>query len=232
MAISQEERRMNRKMVVGAVLVALAVVMTAGTLVASNMGFKLNYSLDQTGGAAKTGNNTIALPDNRQSGVNTAKNLMDDIGFQAVTQVQRFVASTDTLATYTGRPPQGAAANFNLNAGEAYFIKMKTTTPYIIVGSDDPAISYTLSQPGGVAKTGNNFYAYNYHQTAATAKALMDDIGFQSVTQIQRFVKSSDTLATYTGRPPQGAAANFNLTPGEGYFVKMKTTSVYSPSHY
>jgi hypothetical protein len=219
-------------MVVGAVLVALAVVMTAGTLVASNMGFKLNYQLDQTGGASKTGNNTIALPDNRQSGINTAKNLMDDVGFASVTQVQRFVPATDTYATYTGRAPQTPANNFNLAAGEAYLIKMKTAVAYIIVGSDDPAVSYTFSQPGGVAKTGNNFYAYNYHQTAATAKALMDDVGFLSVTQIQRFVKSSDTYATYTGRAPQTPANNFNLTPGEGYVVKMKTTVVYSPSHY
>jgi hypothetical protein len=100
------------------------------------------------------------------------------------------------------------------------------------VGSDDPAISYTLSQPGAAAKTGNNFYAYNYHQTAANAKTLMDDMGFQSVTQVQRFIKSTDTFATYTGRAPQSAAANFNLTPGEGYFVKMKTSVSYSPSHY
>jgi hypothetical protein len=223
---------MNRKMVVGAVLVASAVVMTAGTLVASNMGFKLNYSLDNTGGIAKTGNNTIALPDNRQSGIATAKNLMDDMGFASVTQVQRFIASTDTFATYTGRAPQSAAANFNLAAGEAYFVKMKTQVNYIVVGSDDPAISYTLSQPGAAAKTGNNFYAYNYHQTAANAKTLMDDMGFQSVTQVQRFIKSTDTFATYTGRAPQSAAANFNLTPGEGYFVKMKTSVSYSPSHY
>lgn len=219
-------------MVVGAVLVALAVVLTAGTLVASNMGFKLNYSLDQPGAIAKTGNNTLALPDNRQTGLNTAKNLMDDIGFASVTQVQRFVASSDNYASYTGRAPQTPANNFNLNAGEAYVVKMKTSVNYIVVGSDDPALSYTFSGPGAVAKTGNNFYAYNYHQTAATAKQLMDDVGFASVTQIQRFVRSADNYASYTGRAPQTPANNFNLTPGEGYVVKMKTTSVYSPSHY
>jgi hypothetical protein len=119
-----------------------------------------------------------------------------------------------------------------LAAGEAYVVKMKTTVNYIVVGSDDPAVSYTLSQPGGVAKTGNNFYAYNYHQTAATAKALMDDVGFLSVTHVQRFVKTADAYATYTGRAPQTPANNFNLTPGEGYVVKMKTTVVYAPSHY
>jgi hypothetical protein len=232
MAISQEERRMNRKMVVGAVLVALAVVMTAGTLVASNMGFKLNYSLDGPGVVAKTGNNTLGLPDNRQSGVNSAKNLMDDIGFASVTQVQRFLAASDAYLSYTGRSPQNNANNFALTAGEAYVVKMKTSTNYIVVGSDDPAISYTLSGPGVVAKTGNNFYAFNYHQTAASAKQLMDDVGFQSVTQVQRFLRASDAFLSYTGRSPQNNANNFSLTPGEGYVVKMKTTAVYSPSHY
>jgi len=232
MAITQEERRMNRKMVVGAVLVALAVVMTAGTLVASNMGFKLNYSLDQPGGIAKTGNNTLALPDNRQTGLNTAKNLMDDIGFASVTNVQRFLAASDTYLAYTGRAPNPSANNFSLTAGEAYVVKMKTSVNYIVVGSDDPALSYTFSQPGGVSKTGNNFYAFNYHQTAATAKQLMDDIGFASVTNVQRFLRASDTYLAYTGRAPNPSANNFTLTPGEGYVIKMKTTAVYTPSHY
>jgi hypothetical protein len=219
-------------MVVGAVLVALAVVLTAGTLVASNMGFKLNYSLDQPGAIAKTGNNTLALPDNRQTGLNTAKNLMDDIGFASVTQVQKFLASSDGYLTYTGRVPNPSANNFNLAAGEAYVVKMKTSVNYIVVGSDDPSLSYTFSGPGAVAKTGNNFYAFNYHQTAATAKQMMDDIGFASVTQVQRFLRSSDGYLTYTGRVPNPSANNFSLTPGEGYVVKMKTTTVYSPSHY
>jgi len=223
---------MNRKMVVGAVLVALAVVMTAGTLVASNMGFKLNYSLDGPGGVAKTGNSTLALPDNRQAGVNTARQLMEDIGFLSVSQVQRFLASSDAFLSYTGRSPQNHANNFNLLAGEAYIVKMKTSVNYIVVGSDDPAISYTLNGPGGAAKTGNNFYAFNYHQTAATAKQLMDDVGFQSVSQVQRFIRSSDAFLSYTGRSPQNHANNFNLTPGEGYIVKMKTAVAYSPSHY
>jgi hypothetical protein len=219
-------------MVVGAVLVALAVVMTAGTLVASNMGFKLNYALDQPGGIAKTGNNVLALPDNRQTGLNTARNLMDDIGFASVTNISRFIAATDTYLTYTGRAPNPSSSNFSLTAGEAYLVKMKTGVNYIVVGSDDPALSYTLSQPGGAAKTGNNFYAFNYHQTAATAKQLMDDIGFTSVTNVSRFLRASDTYLTYTGRAPNPSSSNFTLTPGEGYLIKMKTTAVYTPSHY
>ena len=93
---------------------ALAVALTVGSLVASNMGFKLNYGLNNTQvGVSKTGLNTLALPDNRQSGLGTAKQLMDDVGFASTDAIQRFVASTNTFLTYTGRAPVSTAAKFN-----------------------------------------------------------------------------------------------------------------------
>jgi hypothetical protein len=234
MALTLEERRMNRRRIAGAVCVTLAVALTAGTLVASNMGFKLNYTLNNpTVGVAKTGLQTIALPDNRQTGLGTAKQLMDDIGLASVDNVQRFIKSSDSFLIYTGRVPNPSANNFNLSAGEAYLVKMRTTTNYIVVGSDDPALTYTFNNPtAGVSKTGLNFYAFNYHQTAATAKQLMDDVGLASVDNLQRFITSSDSFLIYTGRVPNPSANNFNLTPGEGYLVKMRTTTVYTPSHY
>jgi len=211
-------------------IVALAVVVMAGGLLASNMGFKLNYTLNAAlAGTSKTGTNTLALPDLRQTGLNTAKNLMDDITLLNVTNIQKFIKSTDGLAQYTGR--KGSAADFGLVAGEALFVRMATATNYIVVGSDDPTLAYTLNAAlAGTSKTGTNFYAYNYHQTAATAKGLMDDIGLANVTNVQKFIKSTDGLAQYTGR--KGSAADFNLVPGEGYFVRMATTVNYTPSHY
>jgi len=233
MALTQEERRMSRKTLTGFVVTVLAVVLTAGVLVASNMGFKLNYTLDHTGAAAKTGLNTLALPDNRQTGIGTAKNLMDDIGFASVQEIRRFVKSADNFAIYNGRAPTPSSANFSLTAGEGYYVKMRTATNYIVVGSDDPSLTYSFNNTQvGVAKTGLNFYAFNYHQTAATAKQLMDDIGFASVQEIRRFVKSADNFAIYNGRAPTPSSANFGLTPGEGYYVKMRTTAIYAPSHY
>lgn len=225
---------MSKRTYIGATMVGLAVVLTASALVASNMGFKLNYTLNQlTAGVSKSGTNLIALPDNRQSGMNTAKNLIDDIGLASVNQVQRFVKSTDTYANYTGRAPQTSANDFALTAGEGYVVKMKTTAAYIIVGSDDPTLAYTLNQlTAGVSKSGTNLYQYNYHQTAGTAKALIDDIGLASVNQVQRFVRSTDTYGNYTGRAPQTSANDFALVPGDAYVVKMKTTTVYTPSHY
>jgi len=211
-------------------VVALAVVVMAGGLLASNMGFKLNYTLNQTlAGTSKSGTNVLALPDLRQTGLNTAKNLMDDITLANVVQVQKYIKSSDTTQTYTGR--KGSGADFNLTSGEGLFVKMATTTNYIVVGSDDPTLAYALNATqAGVSKSGTNLYAYNYHQTAATAKGLMDDITLANVVQVQKYIKSSDTTQTYTGR--KGSGADFNLVPGEAYFVKMATTTNYTPSHY
>lgn len=225
---------MSKRTYIGATMVGLAVLLTASALVASNMGFKLNYTLNHVlAGTSKTGTNLIALPDNRQSGMATAKNLIDDIGLLSVTQIQRFVKSSDLFVGYTARTPQTPANDFALVAGDGYVVKLKTATNYIIVGSDEPALPYTLNQTAaGVSKTGTNYYAYNYHQTAGTAKGLLDDIGLLSVTQIQRFVRSTDLFVGYTGRTPQGPANDFVLNPGDVYIIKMKTTTAYTPSHY
>jgi hypothetical protein len=225
---------MNRKTFLGVMAVALVTALAAGSLIASNMGFKLNYALNQGDGGvtSKSGTNTLALPDNRQSGLNTAKNLMDDIGFAQTANVKRWLEASDLLQTYTGRKGS-PGADFPLAAGEGYFVTMNTTVNYIVVGSDDPALAYNLNQgDGGVtSKSGTNFYAYNYHQTAATAKALMDDIGFAQTANVKRWLKASDLLQTYTGRKGS-PGADFSLVPGEAYFVTMNTTVNYVPSHY
>lgn len=221
---------MTKKTFVGGALVALAVALTAGSLMASNMGFKLNYSLNATQvGVSKSGTNVLALPDNRQAGVVDAKNLMDDIGFANTQSVQKFLEATDGLQAYTGR--KGTGAVFALTGGDGVFVKMNTTVNYIAVGSDDPALSYALNATQvGVSKSGTNFYAYNYHQTAADAKQLMDDIGFANTQSVQKFLKATDGLQAYTGR--KGTGAVFTLAPGEAYFIKMNTTVNYTPSHY
>jgi hypothetical protein len=219
---------MTKKTFFGAMAVVTAVALTGSALVASNMGFKLNYTLSQGGVGSLTGQSTIALPDNRQTGLADAKNLMDDVGFANIASVARFLSASDTLQTYTGRKGGGTA--FPLVAGQGNFVKMATTVNYIVVGSDDPTLAYTLSQGGVGSLTGQSFYAYNYHQTAADAKALMDDIGFANIASVAKFLKATDTLQTYTGR--KGGGTSFALTPGEAYFVKMATTVNYTPSHY
>jgi hypothetical protein len=218
---------MTKRTFVGVMAVGLAAALTGSALVASNMGFKLNRTLGTTG----TGNNTLSLPDNRQSGLNNAEDLMRDITFNNVATVSKFLAATDTYQNYTGRknaPTPNTA--FPLASGEGYFVKMNTATAYIAVGSDNPSLAYNLSSSVG---TGNNFFAYNYHQTAADAEALMRDIGFNNVATVSKFLAASDTYQNYTGRKNAPTPnTSFALAPGEAYFVKMNTTVSYTPSHY
>ena len=155
---------MTKKTFFGAMAVVTAVALTGSALVASNMGFKLNYTLASASvGVSNSGQSTLALPDNRQTGLNDAKNLMDDIGFANVTSVAKFLKATDTLQTYTGRKGGGTA--FPLAAGEGYYVKMIAPVNYIVVGSDDPTLAYALSAASvGVSNSGQTFFAYNYHQ--------------------------------------------------------------------
>jgi hypothetical protein len=123
---------MTKKTFLGAMAVVTAVALTGTALVASNMGFKLNYPLKQGDGGvtSKDGTNTISLPDNRQSGLNDSKNLMDDIGSVNVLEIQKFLAATNTLQVYTGRKGS-PGANFAMVPGESYRVKMNTTVNYI-----------------------------------------------------------------------------------------------------
>lgn len=223
---------MSKRTFVGVMIVALAVVVMAGGLLASNMGFKLNYTLNQGGaGGSLTGVRTLALPDNRQTGMVEAKHLMDDIGSANTASISRYVIGTDLLQPYTGRKT-APSTPFSLVSGEGVLVKMFTTVNYIVVGSDDPALVYQMKAGGtGGSLTGVNLYAYNYHQTATDAKGLMDDIGSANTASISRYVIGTDLLQPYTGRKT-APSTFFSLTPGEAYFVKMFTTANYTPSHY
>ena len=116
----------NRSLVVLLVVVALTVVLTGG-LMASNMGFKLNRVL--VSGSEETSNSGqqfVALPYNRQVGIDTAKELFIDIELVGTVQnIQKYLTLTDTFQTY-GK----GDTNYDINPGEAYFVKMNQTKLY------------------------------------------------------------------------------------------------------
>jgi hypothetical protein len=222
---------MTKRTYIGVLTVALAVVLAAGGLLASNMGFKLNYPLVQTSvGVSASGTSTLALPDNRQAGINLASSLINDIGLVNVANVQKFIEGTDGLQIYTGRKGS-PGADFALAAGEGYFVKMNTSVNYIVVGSHDPSFQHSLNAAGAGSASGTNMFSYPYHSTATTAAALLADIGLANTANVQKFLKATDGLQIYTGRKGS-PGADFALVPGEAYFVKMNTTVNYIPSHY
>lgn len=229
---------MRKRTFLGVMVVGLAVVVMAGGLLASNMGFKLNYHLE--GPTAPnppnpSGTSSLALPDNRQSGLNTALDLMTDIGgvgFPSVANIQMWDGSTANgrFVAYTGR--MGAGAPFALTNQQCYLVKMLSPVNYIVVGSDNPTLGYNFAAPGVGNPSGTTSFSFNYHQTAATALDLMNDITFANVANVQKWDGSTTNgrWVAYTGR--MGAGTPFNLVPGECYLVKMTALANYVPSHY
>lgn len=222
-------------------VLTVAGAMTCSALIASNMGhvssvtlYKAGDSLPE-GGVSKSGKNTINLPYAIGPNIVTAKDLMDDITLNNVAFLERFVEATDGLEIYTGRKGS-PLQSLNLAAGECYYLTMSTTTFYTIVGNDKPSYAVALnSAQSGVSKTGTNFVSLPLNTTVTTAKALIDDIGFANVANIQRFIRATDGLETYTGR--KGSPnVDFPISNEECYFVVMNPNPNspvnYTASHY
>jgi hypothetical protein len=207
-------------------------MLVAGGLFASNMGFKLNYPLTGPGAAPIDGTNTLGLPYNQQTNLLDVEDLLADInataGGNVVVSIQRFVKATGGLETYT---PAGGT-NFPLTAGEGYRVKVNAPVNYIIVGSHDPTLTLTLTGPAAAPVDGTNEFAFPYHGVASNADELLQEINTQAaaaaVVSIQRFVKSTGGLETYT---PAGGV-NFPMVPGEAYRVKVNQNVNYQPDHY
>ena len=223
---------MSKKNFSVAMGVALAMVLAVGGVLASNMGFKVNLLMQKAaGGVSATGKNALALPFNRQTGLNNSKNLIDDVDLLAnITNVQKHIRATDGFQLYTGR---GASVTFALNPGEGYFVRLISSDKnYIAVGSHNPTQSILLQKPaGGISATGKNFYAHVYHSTATNSKQLLDELGgVANVTNIQKHIRSTDGFQLYTGR---GASVTFALVPGEAYMIRLISADVnFVPAHY
>ena len=232
---------MRKRMFLGALVGVLAVVL-AGGLLASNMGFKLNYALIAAsqavpeGGVSLNGSNDLSLPDNPQAGFVTANDLRLDVGAAANGGITKLLRATNGAQTYTGK---GAGLNFNLVAGDGYRVRVTgtTTVNYIVVGSHNPTLSHVLvaaTQPvpeGGNSLNGTNVYNYPYHSVAATANDLRLEIGTPANGGISKLLRASNGSQTYTGK---GAGLNFNLVPGAAYKVRITgTTNVsFIPNHF
>ena len=105
----------------------IRMVTTVNYVVGGSSDPTVTLTLDAGGMGSNSGTNFVGLP--YHAVASTASQLMQDIGFANVANVQRFVTETDTLQVYTGR--KGSGADFTLDPCECYFIKMNTTVNYI-----------------------------------------------------------------------------------------------------
>jgi len=223
-----------RKRTVFVAALSAACLIAAGGLLASNMGFKLNYVLDGPGNnGSNTGTQTFAMPFNQQTTLVNAEDLINDInttaGSTVVVSVSRFLRTTDKLDGYDG----ATGNNFTLTPGDGYYVKVTTGVNYIVVGSHDPNLAITFDGPGdNGSNTGTQVYALPYHTTASVAGDLIDEIntaaGSNVVVSVSRFLRTNDKLEGYDG----ATGTNFPLAPGESYYVKVNSSISTIPSHY
>ena len=102
----------NRKaFLAGLSLVGVTALLLAGGLMASNMGFKLNFPLVGSNDSASiSGTNYMGMPYNQQVGINNARDLFLDIGgVQSISQHRKF---DDLFEFYT-------ASNSSIQIGRA-----------------------------------------------------------------------------------------------------------------
>jgi hypothetical protein len=218
-----------------AMVCALAAVLATGGLLASNMGFKVNRTLNGAGaGGALVGENHISLPFNPQLGLSNADNLLGDIELGDTTLVdfvQRFDPTTNQRETWFGGKIGGV--NFSLVACESYFVTVAAarTTDYIIVGSHNPTLPCTFNGTGIAGWVVNeNTYAIPYHTTATNASDLLGQI--PNASFVQRFDPAADQRDSWFGAKIGGT--NFSISPGEGYFIQMNAgqTASVTPEHF
>lgn len=203
-------------------IIMVASLVLCGTVLASNMGFKIVNPM-VTGG---TSTNYVSLPYNWTMDLNasttyTAADLKIDMGTTNVFSISQWQTATETWKTYTTR----AAQDFVLNPGEGYKVVTNAAFDHVIVGSHDPAVDVTLATGG----SSTNYIAVPYHSMVTKASELKVEMGgVANVFSISQWQTATETWKTYTTR----AAQDFTLNPGEAVKVVTNAGFVWSPSHY
>jgi hypothetical protein len=221
------------------VLCAAAVLLVAGGLMASNMGFKLNRQMLFIG--TSSGTHTLSLPYNRQIGIDNADQLLNDMRttgspINSVANIQAYNSTSDSVTVYSNSAGQ-PAGGFALNPCECYLTQVTANVQYITVGSHDPSLSCTLKGLSSSA-SGTNFFAPPYHATYDNADEMLSDLKANSspincVSNVQAVNPTTDSVTVYSNSAGQ-PAGGFAVNPGECYFVQVNTPGncSYSPSHY
>lgn len=226
-------------------MLGLGVLLVAGSALASNTGFKLNYPLDFS--ATLSNNNWLSVPyfyfpngnvgQTGQNSINLCADLNGGPGNAKVTQVIRFISSTDQAKVQPCTSPIKA---FDLVVGEGYSVKPTLAGVTIdIVGSHDdtyapnktPAPATVLYGPLFFSATtsNNNWFSMPYHSKANNSIDACNELKLltgpttSKISQIIQFNSKTDAAKVQPCTSPIKA---FDLKPGEGYSVKPTTTGV------
>ncbi len=203
----------------------VAVLILAGGIVASNMGFRIVRPLKAADGGVQSlsGVNSLGLPYVPKPGLATVANLWDDLIAQGVDvqEIRRYDPVTDQEVVYTDGEP-----DFPLQPGHGYLVQVGSDHDYTIMGSHSPGTVLTLHGPGPESVNGTHVIAMPYHALANTASDLFKEIGSPPIVNIQRYDPATDQYAIYAAGLP-----DFPLVPGEAYRVKVSSRVDYVPAH-
>ena len=215
------------------IAVGACALLIVGVAVSSNMGFILNYPLDGPGtNGSNTGTNSIAFPFNNNTSMVAAEDVRSFVNATvpgAFVQISKFLQTNDSLQTYTGA---NLATNFFLEQGVGYRLVTNTDVNLIVVGSHDPTKSLTFDGPGAGSNSGTSDFAFPYHAAAETASDIRDEVNAVvpgAFVQISKFIKTDDSLRTYTGA---SNATDFALVMGESYRIVVSSDVTIVWSHY
>lgn len=207
------------------VVLTSVIILFAGGLLASNMGFKIVYPLKaQAAGVSISGFNTLGLPYVRREGIDTARTLLINIGITNVAEIDRYNRAANQYDVYSLANP----VDYPLVASEGYFVKMAQDLDYHIVGSHDPGAVIHLIGQGESSVSGQNLIALPYHATAGTARELLMELGYLNVAEIDRYNRAANQYDIYSLANP----VDYPLVAGEAYFVKAIHDFDFVPSHY
>ena len=188
------------------VVAAMLVLIVGTAALASNMGFKISIPL--TAGYS----NYVSLP--YYNSFTTDNSMYADI--PNCTGVSRWDNANGISQNYLG----GRTSLFNITPGEAYIVKVSASGNWIVVGSHNPSLGITLTQGY------SNYVSVPYHTTASNDNALYGEI--TGCTGVSRWDNANGISQNYLG----GRTSLFNITPGEGYIIKVSATTTWTPAHY
>jgi len=213
-------------------ILALGAMLVAGSALASNTGFKLNYPLQFQAG--RTNTNWLSLPlfyfpngnvsVTTQNSLDLCSDLNDFVaGGPKVTSVVKWLVTTQVAQ------PQSCTGTtklaFNIIKGESYAAVPSGAGQVVnIVGSMDDTYApnkqgtarYPLQYVAGGTNT--NWVSVPYHTTADNALDLCAQWNAQTGSKVPSVVK---WLVTTQVAQPQSCTGTtklaFNVVPGEGY---------------
>ena len=200
-------------------LLFAVVLIIAGGLLASNMGFKLTYSLTK----GRDGNNWVSLPYYFGSSWDAA-DLCTDIG--VASEVGFFDEGTNTVNPSWICGDVGTPFTLDTHAGKASYVKVASASSWTIVGSHDPSKTLNLTK----AKDGNNWVSLPYHTTGTDAQSICTEIS--NASEVGLFDEGTNTVSPSWICGDVGTPFTVNTNIGKGLYVKVTAADTWQPAHY